>query len=259
MLWEFTDTLDDDNNCTEEPIGDACEPWYDLGWTWSKPAIARIAVYNSSTRNEPDDIFVAFFGGGWDESPAGDKTGRHFYGVNVETGDVIFKHSIGVPVPAGVTALDTDDDGFHDRIYFADSDGSVWRLQYPAPNVASATGAEAGGDGDPGTFKRIWDFRAMTDRQMFFQRPVAVATVVEGGSKVWALALGSGNRSDVGEVDDGVNHFFFLLDMGDDVNPDRRQSPSRQLHRTRRYLHLCHRCTGSREQQIRLVSLPAAQ
>ena len=220
VLWEFTDTTDEDTNCDGGLSGDDCEPWWDLGWTWSKPLIARIAIYNSSNENEPDDIFVAFFGGGWDETGY-DRTGRHFYGINVATGEVIVKFPIGVAVPGSPTALDTDDDGFHDRIYFADSDGSVWRLQYPEPTSSSATGAEAGDVSDPGTFTRIWDFRtSFADRQMFFHRPVAVSTVVEGGAEVWALTLGSGNRADVGEIDEGVNHFFLVLDMGDDVLRD---------------------------------------
>ena len=137
----------------------------------------------------PDDKFIAFFGGGWDET-AKDQTGRHFYGVDIQTGEWVVKHPIGVPVPAGPTVLDTDDDGFHDRVYFADSDGSVWRIQYPPPNTSEATGPEANSDGsEPGEITRIWDFRtSFADRQMFFHRPVAVSTVVEGGAKVWALA-----------------------------------------------------------------------
>jgi len=220
VLWEFTDTADDDMNCDEDLSGDSCSPWWDLGWTWSKPVIARIGVYNSASPNEPDDRFVAFFGGGWDESGF-DRTGRYFYGIDVATGTVIVKYWIGVPVPAGVTALDTDDDGFHDRIYFADSDGSVWRLEYPEPNSPTATGAEAGGDGDPGTFTRIWDFRAdFVDRQMFFHRPVAVSTLVGDGQQTWAITLGSGNRADLGDVSDAVSQFFFVLDVGDAATRD---------------------------------------
>ncbi len=134
VLWEFSDTEDAEPNCPTGFSGDDCWPWWDLGWTWSKPVIARIAVYNPSAPNEPDDLFVAFFGGGIGQEGTPDTTGRHFYGVDVATGETIFKHLIGVPIPGSPTALDTDDDGFHDRIYFADSDGSVWRIQYPKPN-----------------------------------------------------------------------------------------------------------------------------
>ena len=221
VLWEFTDHEDADSNCTVGLSGDDCAPWWDLGWTWSKPAIARIALYNSTDRNEPDDIFVAFFGGGWDETGF-DRTGRHFYGINLETGEVIFKHPVGVALPGSPTALDTDDDGFHDRVYFADSDGSLWRIQYPAPTSSSATGAEAAEDGsEPGVIVRIWDFRtSFPDRQMFFHRPVAVATVAEDGQKYWAITAGSGNRANLGEEIGAVDHFFFALDVGDDTTRD---------------------------------------
>ena len=121
VMWEFSDTADADANGIE-----------DLGWTWSKPAIARIAVYNSSTPGLPDDVFVAFFGGGWDKNEA-DSTGQFFYAVDLETGAQIFKTNMSVDLPGGITALDSDVDGFHDRIYFADSNGGVWRLQYPSP------------------------------------------------------------------------------------------------------------------------------
>jgi hypothetical protein len=46
-MWEFTDTGDSDGN------GEA-----DLGWTWSTPSIARIAVYNGTTPGEPKDTYV---------------------------------------------------------------------------------------------------------------------------------------------------------------------------------------------------------
>ncbi len=218
VMWEFSDTSDADSNCPTGMSGDDCAPYWDLGWTWSKPAIARIAVYNGSNSIEPNDIFVAFFGGGWDATES-DATGNHFYGVDLATGDVIFKYNVGVALPGSPTALDSNQDGFHDRIYFADSNGGVWRLEYPEPTSSAATGAEAGGDSDPGTFVRIFDFRTafsgFPDRQQFFTRPVTIPTVLGGDDFTWALALGSGNRADLGEINGGVDHFYFLLDVGD--------------------------------------------
>ena len=58
VLWEFEDTLDEDNNCGGLPN---CSPYWDLGWTWSKPAIARIAIHNAVDPTSPNDVFVAFF------------------------------------------------------------------------------------------------------------------------------------------------------------------------------------------------------
>ena len=204
VLWEFSDTADADSNAQ-----------WDLGWTWSKPAIARIAINDDP--NPPDDVFVAFFGGGWDRS-ATDQTGNFFYGVNIETGAILYKHNVGVAVPGSPTAHDSDIDGFHDRIYFADSDGGVFRLQFPSPGDSAATGADAG------TLTRIFDFRStFTDggfpaRQQFFTRPVMVPAIFGGSGYTWALALGTGDRAHLDRYDNinnPVDHFFFLLDNSD--------------------------------------------
>ncbi len=204
VLWELADTGDSDTN--GKP---------DLGWTWSKPAIARIAVYNATTPEQPDDLFVAFFGGGWDQNEA-DETGNFLYCVDLETGTVLFRENVEADVPGGVTALDSDVDGFHDRIYFADSKGRVWRLQYPAPTSSSATGATAG------TFTRIFDFNAgspsLPDRQEFFTRPVPVPARFDGSNYTWGLALGSGDRANLDREDSGFDHFYFLID-GEDSTP----------------------------------------
>jgi hypothetical protein len=205
-LWEFTDTGDSDINGTA-----------DLGWTWSKPAIARIAIYNSTTPEQPDDVFVAFFGGGWDKNEA-DETGNFIYGVDLETGAVLVRENVEVDVPGGVTALDSDVDGFHDRIYFADSNGGVYRLQYPPPTSSDATGAEAGvlADGRPGVLTKIFDFHTdFPDRQEFFTRPILVPANFDGSSYTWGLALGSGDRANLDREDSGFDHFYFLIDAED--------------------------------------------
>jgi Tfp pilus tip-associated adhesin PilY1 len=211
VLWEFEDKNDANANCPVGLSGAQCAPYWDLGWTWSKPAIARIAVYNSSTPGQPDDVFVAFFGGGWDKTET-DSTGNFFYGVNIETGAVVVKQNMFVAMPGTPTALDSDIDGFHDRIYFADSDGGIWRLGFPSPTDAASTGAAAG------TFTRIYDFRTdFTDRQRFFHRPVTVPALFNGSTYTWALALGGGDRANAKTVDGGIDHFFFVLDAGDDT------------------------------------------
>jgi Tfp pilus tip-associated adhesin PilY1 len=209
LLWEFTDTADANGNGQ-----------WDLGWTWSTPAIARIAVYNPSDPQQPDDVFVAFFGGGWDRDEL-DRTGTYFYGVDVATGAVLLKTNMSVDLPGGVSALDSNENGFHDRLYFADSDGGVWRVQYPNPTDPDATGADAGeaAAGKPGVMTRIFDFRTafpgVADRQEFFTRPVPVPVLFDGGEYTWAVALGSGDRANLGRADSGIDHFYLLVDRGD--------------------------------------------
>ena len=174
VLWEFKDESDANTNCPGGLSGDDCAPWWDLGWTWSKPAIARIAKYNASDPQDPDEVFVAFFGGGWDETET-DSTGLHFYGIDLATGAVLVKENIGVDLPGGVTALDSDVDGFHDRIYFADSNGRIYRYQYYSPTNVLQTGATSYTD------TVLFDFRSdFTDRQEFFTRPVPVPVTFDG-------------------------------------------------------------------------------
>ena len=214
LLWEFEDNDDTDSNCPYSPATSIqCSPYWDLGWTWSKPAIARIAVNDDP--NPPDDVFVAFFGGGWDRTEA-DRTGNFIYGVDIATGNILYEANLGVAVPGSPTALDSDIDGFHDRIYFSDSDGSIYRLQFPSPDSSAATGADAG------TLTRIWDFRAgsggFASRQQFFTRPVMVPALFGGSGYTWAMALGTGDRANLDRYDDvnnPVDQFFFLLDNGD--------------------------------------------
>jgi Tfp pilus tip-associated adhesin PilY1 len=115
-----------------------------------------------------------------------------------------------VDLPGGITALDSDVDGFHDRIYFGDSNGGVWRLQFPDPTDASATGATAG------TLTEIFDFSSdFPDRQEFFTRPIMVPALFDGSGYTWALAFGSGDRANLDREDSGFDHFYFLLDVGD--------------------------------------------
>jgi hypothetical protein len=234
VLWEFQDTNDEEPNC---PVAASnCSPYWDLGWTWSKPAIARIGVYNAS--GTPDDVFVAFFGGGWSRGqvlndngtpidPSDDylvdTTGRHFYAVNLTTGAVEKKWFIGeYGVPGSPTALDSDIDGFHDRIYFGDTNGTIWRLKYPDPSDTTAIGVDLGVSHVP---ERLFDFRTdFPDRQQFFTRPVTVPALFGSGGYTWALAMGTGDRANLEHYDPNtspIDHFFFVLDVDDGVTRDK--------------------------------------
>jgi hypothetical protein len=50
---------------------------------------------------------------------------------------------------------------------------------------------------------------------------VAVAAKFDGSGYTWALALGSGDRSNLAREDTGIDHFFFLIDAGDEPEPAR--------------------------------------
>ena len=59
---------------------------------------------------------------------------------------------------------------------------------------------------------------AFRHRQRFFTRPVMVPALFGGSGYTWALALGTGDRANVDRYDNvnnPVDHFFFMLDVGD--------------------------------------------
>ena len=226
VMWEFEDTTDADTAgnpgaCPAAP----CDSYFDLGWTWSKPAIARIAYYDNAAPGDTNDAFIAFFGGGWDRAGQ-DRTGNYLYGVNIENGDIVYKSNMLVAVPGSPTALDSDIDGFHDRIYFGTSDGQIFRIEFPRPTDASwsTDGAPTVLHGltTPATIPApldetaLFDFRLdFPDRQRFFTRPVTVPALFDGAGYTWAIAMGSGDRADLGDDGGRVDHFFFVLDNSD--------------------------------------------
>ena len=128
-----------------------------LGQVWSEPTVAKIRVKKDTNKYESKDVVIV--AGGYDmcyENPkfvlrtSGDNTscnkktqaeGNSIYILDANDGSIIssisgsstgtnhttvasMKHS----VVAGVTALDRDDDGNVDHLYYADLGGSVYRV-----------------------------------------------------------------------------------------------------------------------------------
>jgi len=178
-----------------------------LGQTWSKPQVA----YIKSKGNTPLLIFGAGYDTNKDSNDADkpnikteDEVGRGIYIVNAKTGEKVWilapkgdaskdaefngKYSIA----GDVTLLDSDYDGYTDRIYAADTGGGIWRIDIS----------------DEGKFShfQLADLGSDADRR-FFYKPVVARTIF---SKVTitddgvvtrldtpydAIVIGSGNRS----------------------------------------------------------------
>jgi len=126
-----------------------------LGQTWSRPEVTRIRMKQGG---QNVDVPVIIFGGGHDDSL--DKefntstVGNGLFIVDAVTGDLIT--SIGgvgtgarleVPgmdysVPSDLSLLDSNGDGFTDRIYFGDLGGNVWRVDLEDELQTSSTGGD---------------------------------------------------------------------------------------------------------------------
>jgi len=176
----------------------------ELAQTWSKPQIAYIKAFG----DEP----LLVFGAGYDTNKdnatrSEDERGRGIYIIKAKTGEKVWgltpeennfkgKHSIA----ADVSLLDSDYDGYIDRIYAADTGGNLWRVDMPGTDKSKFTHfklAELGSN------------KATQDRR-FFYKPLIARTLFSKVSKKTvngetsisrldtpydAVVIGSGNRS----------------------------------------------------------------
>ncbi|RZL89613.1 MAG: pilus assembly protein PilY [Variovorax sp.] len=114
----------------------------ELGQTWSQPKVAMI-------KGNANPVLI--FGAGYDvnedneSSATSDTMGRGIFIVDALTGNVLWQAGPGgtgttctgnpcklagmnYAIPADVTLVDRDFDGLIDRIYAADTGGSIWRV-----------------------------------------------------------------------------------------------------------------------------------
>lgn len=188
----------------DAPIEGGKGDFKELAQTWSKPQIAYIKAFG--------DKPLLVFGAGYDTNKdaairSEDNIGRGIYIVEAETGKRVWaltpdingfkgKHSIA----ANITTLDSDYDGYIDRIYAADTGGDIWRVDMPGSNTSEFSHfklAELGSN------------KATEDRR-FFYKPLVARTIyskvsestVNGSTVITrldtpydAIVIGSGNRS----------------------------------------------------------------
>jgi type IV pilus assembly protein PilY1 len=107
-----------------------------VGQSWSEPAIGRVKIEKPGGLVER---WVAFIGGGFDPNEKVDKDaeiGKAFFVVDIMTGEIIwrFSYAPGDDVkkwmkhsfPAAATAVDTNLDGYVDKVYIGDLGGQMW-------------------------------------------------------------------------------------------------------------------------------------
>ncbi|KAF7774261.1 type IV pilus assembly protein PilY1 [Pseudoalteromonas citrea] len=178
-----------------------------LGQTWAKPLVTHIEM-------EGDDP-VVIFSAGYDTnkdnvSKTNDSLGQGVYIVKALTGELVWsltrkngftgKHSIA----GSATTLDSNYDGYDDRIYMADTGGGVWRIDMPGPNPSNGS--------EPWTHFKLAQLggnNASSDRR-FYSAPMVARTyfskvsITESSSNniktrkdtpYEAILLGSGNRT----------------------------------------------------------------
>ena len=193
FMWEFTDTSDEDNNSAP-----------DLGNTWSRPTVGFVNVaITSGDTTTIEERSVAIFGGGHDLQGL---SGKFLYIVDIETGKILFKTPTYGMVPGEIAAVDLNLDGFIERLYWGDTAGFLWRM-----DVSHA------GTLDPNT-GRVTSWTAQPFfyagyGQPFYMRPaVAIAGYAQDNHPYLAVAIGSGDRENIFNLNSYPNSFYTVVD-----------------------------------------------
>jgi type IV pilus assembly protein PilY1 len=174
----------------------------ELGQTWSSPMIGKIAYLSG-------EKWVAFIGGGYDENQDNDPViepdskGRAIYIVDVLDGSLVWKYSSGddppmaYSIPSDIQKVDTNGDGYIDRLYVGDMGGQIWRFDI--------------GDPDPTTWKGKLIFKSNTGsekRKIFYPPDV---TLEKDSGNYEMLFFGTGDREHPKESTN-VNRLYAVKD-----------------------------------------------
>ncbi len=162
----------------------------ELGQTWSAPQIGKIK-YGS------EDKWVFFIGGGYDENQdnvpvvANDSKGRAVYVVDVLTGNLIWSYSYAKNsqmkycIPSDIARVDTNGDGYIDRLYVGDIGGQIWRFDIDVRDL--------NGNNNPANWTAKIVFKSnsgASDRRKIFYPPDV--TLEKGNYEM--LFFGTGDR-----------------------------------------------------------------
>ena len=167
-----------------------------LGQSWSEPAIGRIRI---QVGTELYERWVAFIGGGFDNTNV---TGKAFFVIDIKTGDILAEFS-GLPgmdysMTAAPTAVDTNFNGYIDKVYVADLSGQMWVFDISSANTADWTG------------RRL--FRpagAPSGREPVYYQP---AVSLDNRRTPWVF-FGSGDRENPTDTN-SRNKFYAVKDDG---------------------------------------------
>jgi hypothetical protein len=196
----------DDNGCTAGMSG--------IGQTWSTPNVALIKGYAKtapgSTEAAPAPVLVV--GGGYDgcedantatPSCSGRK-GGFVYVIDADTGALLRSFETERAVAADVAMVDSDNDGYPDFAYAADTGGNIYRIDFVSGGSSRLALAP-----DAWTKRKV-AYTAGGGRKFLF-----APALLSAPGKVY-VALGSGDREHPLEshypYQNVTNRFYVYLD-----------------------------------------------
>jgi len=233
LRWEFRDL-----NAIGAPADDDLNDETDLAEGWSRPLAVRMQFCDGEcdeADGEPEDRYVAIFGGGVSESPENsslDVVGDWLYMVDIETGELLYKRGgfdigrdrqiITGSVATDVTGVDADVDGVVDTLYFGTTAGYVYKV-----SLGDGPFELGDHDSDPTTAPRIVDpvddddvtltgfydpFVVFSTQDRAIYLEINAVYVPKMGS--YSILFGTGNRWNLWDFETAQEgRFYALLDQ----------------------------------------------
>jgi type IV pilus assembly protein PilY1 len=184
-------------------IGPETEGFSEMGQSWSTPQLGKV-------KYEKGEKLVCFIGGGYDENQdknilmTPDTQGRAVYVVDLFTGAQLWRwdyerdRGMKYSIPSDISQVDTDGNGYIDRLYVGDTGGRLWRFDMDNPNPKSWSG------------RILFNTQVETtgNTRKFFYRPDV--TLEDGYEMVF---FGTGDRERPNEIKT-INKFYAFRDIG---------------------------------------------
>ncbi len=158
-----------------------------LGQTWSEPRVAKVRGHANP---------VVIMGGGYDEpgedpyTPTSSPTmGNAIYVFDAFDGTKLAEFSTTRAVPADVSLMDADYDGYIDRAYASDVHGNVYRVDLEVTKTCGTPSATCGKTPTDWIIRQVASLSTSTLKRKVFFPP----DVVLGGTFA-AIMVGTGDR-----------------------------------------------------------------
>jgi Tfp pilus tip-associated adhesin PilY1 len=210
---DITDTLNPKYLWEFPKAGDA-STLTRLGQSWSEPAIGRVKMEQGGDLVEK---WVAFIGGGYD--PYDEKKGTEatmgnlFFVIDIMTGEIIkefsglflMRHCFAAPP----TAVDTNSDGYVDKVYVGDLAGQMWVFHVGFNGITKTSDSQWKGE------RLFMAPKEPLEKHNSYYQP-AVAFDKFGNPWVY---YGTGDRENPTDTVNPQERFYAVIDDGKEIYP----------------------------------------
>ena len=191
-LWEFPKSTDSTTLAK-------------VGQSWSEPVIGRVKIEVGS---ELYERWVAFIGGGFDYT---NSTGKAFFVIDIKTGEIIKEFSgmtgMNYSFAASPTAVDTNSDGFIDKVYIGDLGGQMWVFDVSFNGTTKKSNSQWTG-------QRLFAFLVTDTVNYGKHRIYYPPTVAFDRNMIPWVYFGTGDREFPNDLSNPNERFYAVKDSG---------------------------------------------